>query len=526
MKLLLQSIFLLAIAALFFILSAQPAYADAPGDFKFTVTTEASGSPPLASAKIYIACTGGVMDGIGTTSATGTLFATPTAGSSCANADAIIGYAVETEGMVTYTTLPPNVYTSGDLNAVTTTNMRFQVKVIVADQEGTALTAGSMDTFTLGGSAASSTASDTKYFGKIGSSTSLLVVEDGYVSASTTNPGLTNITTVSTSQLVITFASSTSVGSAITATSTVRGLAFSHIVKALREADSMPIAGLTTVSAGGVTCNEESSNTGTYFCPVLIAGDGGTNDMVLGFDGYVTDATGDTPDRDGHAAAAATTTVSSIDFSHKITIVDELGTALTPNYVVAGSFDGSPEVNCLISSNVAYCAVTAGGDNDVAAGSFRVYKAGYVSSSIELASNRGSSTTVQGAVVMTSANGIKFAVKATLLGNSNTVITGATVTAGDGNGTTCTESGTTGVYYCAVPASDSSRTVKFVKTGFTTRTTDFTTDRTTTTDAQGTVSYNQFNQDQTGSNANAVKITPTVSSIKVGNGSGTVTARE
>ena len=504
----------LLMGAALFLVNPGDAYADVPGDFKFTITSEGGGGA-LASARIHIACTGGTITGIGTTSATGTLFAAPAAGSSCANTDAIIGYAVEREGMVTYTTLPPNIYTAGDLNAVTTTNIRFQVKVLPTDQEGTAFTPGDLDVFTLGGSAASTSLGSASFFGRIGTSVTLLVQENGYVSASTTNPGLTDITTASTSQILITFASSTSVGAAITSTSTVRGLVFSHIVKTQREGDSDPLAG-AAVSAGGITCNEESSNTGTYFCPVLVAGDGGTNDIHIALDGYVKDVTGSTPNRDGDAASAATTTVSSIYFSHRINILNAvIGSSVTPDHASAGAND----VTCDIVSNAAYCPVLLADDNG--SEGFGMQADGYVSTTAALASNRAASNTAQGVVTLTTTTGLPYGGVVTLLGNSNNKVTGAAVKAGDGYGTTCTESGTSGVYYCAVPVADTSRSVQFVKSSYTTRSDVFASDRTASTTAQQTLTYNQFHADASGGGGTPTLSKPVITAITLGDGSGT-----
>lgn len=503
-------------AAVFLFAFPQTARADVPGDLKFTITGQSSGGP-ISGVNVSIACTGGTINLLGATSATGTLFVTPLADSSCGAGDAYIAYALEKAGMVTYTALPGGTHETDELNAVTTT-MLYQVKVVVTDQEGTAFTHSDLDTITLNSIAASNTLSGASLFGNTGSAITLSVLENGYVSATTSNPGLTSITPVSTTQTLITFASSTSVGTAIasTATNTVRGLPFSHIVKTQREGDSAPLAG-ATVSAGGITCNEESSNTGTYFCPVLAAGDGGTDDIHIALDGYVKDVTGDTPNRDGGASAAATTTVSSIDFSHKITIVNGvIGSAVTPDHVSAGAND----VSCTISSNVAYCPVLLADDNG--SEGFGIQADGYVSSTASLASNRSASNTAQGAVTLVAAVGITYGGVVTLLGNSNSVITGATVTAGDGFGTTCTESGSTGVYYCAVPLANTSRTVQFVKAGFTTRQSNFSNDRTASTTAQETLTYNQFHTAPSSDSGGAATVAkPSITSITLGDGSGT-----
>lgn len=497
----------------------QTARADVGGDFKFTITAQSSGGA-VSGVAVSIACTGGAITGVGTTSATGTLFATPPAGADCGAGETYIAYALEKAGMVTYTALPGGTHETDELNAVTTT-MLYQVKVVVTDQEGTAFTHSDLDTITLNSIAASNTLAGASLFGNTGSAITLSVLENGYVSATTSNPGLTSISPVSTTQTLITFASSTSVGAAIgsTATNTVRGLPFSHIVKTQREGDSAPLAG-ATVSAGGITCNEESSNTGTYFCPVLAAGDGGTDDIHIALDGYVKDVTGDTPNRDGGASAAATTTVSSIDFSHKVTIVNAvIGSAVTPDHVSAGAND----VSCTISSNVAYCPVLLADDDTVAQG-FDMQSDGYVSTTVALASNRAASNTAQGAVTLTASNGITYGGVITLLGNSNSVIAGATVKGGDGLGTTCTESGSTGVYYCAIPVADTSRVVQFSKSGFTTRQSNLDTDRTASTSAQVTLTYNQFHtapSSDSSSGGVPVKAKPSITSITLGDGSGT-----
>jgi len=81
----------IALVALFFIMSAKPALA-APGDIKITAGDELSGS--LKEAAVAIACTGGSLTALGTTSVTGTLEATPDVGSSCDDTDSYIAFSV------------------------------------------------------------------------------------------------------------------------------------------------------------------------------------------------------------------------------------------------------------------------------------------------------------------------------------------------------------------------------------------------------------------------------------------------
>lgn len=200
------------------------------------------------------------------------------------------------------------------------------------------------------------------------------------------------------------------------------------------------------------------------------------------------------------SSAAAFTTRASMDYLLVVSgAQDELGNAfnMASTSNATNTFASASYSGALASSsyhlNSWYAAPTA--DGTLSGG-----KNGYVNKTATVTWSSDYATTSKSADFGTSTNStyngaaLPFAVKATLNGTHNngateTNITGATVTAGDSGGTSCTGSG--GSYYCAVPLAHTGVIATATALhGFTQALTCTYTDRTVGSDAQSTCTIN------------------------------------
>jgi hypothetical protein len=168
---------------------------------------------------------------------------------------------------------------------------------------------------------------------------------------------------------------------------------------------------------------------------------------------------------------------SGLQFAYKVTGVTSEGAsaALAGATVTTGDTFGT---TCVASGSAWYCAVPLA-NTGIA---IKVAKDGYVTNSgTSFGADRVAATDAQQTA---SVSGVQFALKVTVANAFSTPVHGATVTAGDSFGTTCSENGSTGIYYCAIPLANTGVIAKVVSTGNDTITTGYT-DRTVATDPQG-----------------------------------------
>jgi hypothetical protein len=185
------------------------------------------------------------------------------------------------------------------------------------------------------------------------------------------------------------------------------------------------------------------------YCPIILDAD--NNDyLIIPKDGYVTSGELDVPlagTRQSQSAAQIVTTMTSangLKFSHKVNIVNELGTALTPDTVTAGSFS----VNCSIVTSTAYCPVLLAHDNNPSGG-YSIVKDGYVeqlNSDLPLAGNRTAPTDAQQVLTMTTENGLEFGHRVEIVDELGNPLVVDSATAGEGADAQCVVVGST--IYC------------------------------------------------------------------------------
>src|SRR3989344_1431236 len=221
-----------------------------------------------------------------------------------------------------------------------------------------------------------------------------------------------------------------------------------------------------------------------------------------------------------YSTTALSNSGSSLSFSLKATVINqELGTALTINGTAASASVAGKTTT--YSGNAAYIPVK------VSDGSFTVTAGadGYVNKTFTTItiSSRSQQTvhfddgTDAGANDWVG-NALTFALKMVLtvvsrFGDTFSNKTGATVTAGDNLGISCTDN-VTGSYYCAVTLAETATTVSATLAGYGTNTTTYT-DRTVGSDAQGSKTIT-ITEGGAGGGGDYVAPTPTPSASPTG----------
>ena len=184
------------------------------------------------------------------------------------------------------------------------------------------------------------------------------------------------------------------------------------------------------------------------------------------------------------------TTYASMDYNFKVGLVkDELGGALTLNGSTASASYSGTTASSSYSDGYKYIAVTGNGTltggangyvNETLAVTFSNF--GNVSKSADF--NSSTDYDYDGTP-------LPFGLKATLNTTSRSGVTesktGATVTAGDDLGVSCTDN-SDGNYYCAILLADTETSVQGVVNGYVTNTATYT-DRTAGGNAQSTVTF-------------------------------------
>jgi len=133
-----------------------------------------------------------------------------------------------------------------------------------------------------------------------------------------------------------------------------------------------------TVTVGGTACTESS---GVYYCPTVLASDGGTNDVIVTKDGYVT-WTANSTDRTANSNAQATYT-SANKFAYKITsIKSETPTDITSSVSALTVGNAAGKNSCTISDGAWYCPVVLANSDGTLAGN--VTATGYVTGDYNL----------------------------------------------------------------------------------------------------------------------------------------------
>jgi len=249
------------------------------------------------------------------------------------------------------------------------------------------------------------------------------------------------------------------------------GINFGQKVTVTREVDAAAVSG-ATVTSGGVTFIE-SGSTGVYYGAVLIANDNAAITIVKS--GYVTNAAFSTTDRTADTDAQGSTSATNVKFSQKVTVTRELDGAAFSGATVTSSAITFVESG---ATGVYYGVVPTTSDG----ATITIAKAGYVTNTAFLTTDRAADADAQGAVA---ASNVRFGQKVTVVREVDAAaFSGATVTSAS---VTFTEDGSTGIYYGAVAIGSDGATITISKSGYVTNTAWSTADRTADADAQGDI---------------------------------------
>ncbi len=406
-------------------------------------------------------------------------------------------------------------------------NILFQVKITVADELGNSVTPTSI---TFDGSTETTSSSNIFYFApSAGLAKAVIINKTGFIPNALTNTALANVSADSTGQTSIILGanvvSSSPIG--IGQTLSLKGLEYALRSVSLKS------------ELGGTITNIANGTPGVASTDISLTGSGGTsivasavaNDVI-----YIA-ATGNGSSDDavrltlsnvtvdaGAANNAYLTTGTIVDTGNllftqtsqatfgigqatgniqtttgfgyplKVTVADELGTAINISDLLTKTFGGTTAYTS--TANVGYWATTA------SASSLVLAKNGYVSIGsnnaglTNVTTNQTATTSItlgSGSALTTSVSpgssasgqGLQFAQKITLQTEAGASLPGATVTAGSA-ATPCTI--VLSIAYCPVPTSEDgvANDVTVVKSGFVTNTLGDTANRTTNADAQST----------------------------------------
>ena len=223
----------------------------------------------------------------------------------------------------------------------------------------------------------------------------------------------------------------------------VTDVKFSQKVIASREADGAALTGATvTAGTNSTPCTEPGVPDGTYYCPVPFGEDGGSNDVVIALDGYVTNTSKDTSNRTSNSSNQGSANVNNVRFSHKVTVEREADNASVLDATVTAGSNSTPCIQPTTPDGKYYCPVPVaedGGLDDVS-----VSLDGYVTNASESADRElGSDSQALESVTLQFAHAVEVSREA-----DEALLTGATVSI---NGASCIEASTpNGIYYCLV----------------------------------------------------------------------------
>lgn len=411
--------------------------------------------------------------------------------------------------------------------AIAPANILFQVKIAVADELGNSVAPTSI---TFDGMTATASSSNTFYFApSTGLNKAVVITKEGFIPNALTNTAWSDISASTAGQTSITLGATSTLASAIAATQlwTIKGLEYALKSASLKSelggtittiANSTPSATSTDISitgSGGVSIVASAVSSDVIY--IAATGNGGGDDSVslslsnVTVDGMTTNTaylTAGTIADTGNLLSALTSqstfgigqatgsiqTATGFGYPLKVTVADELGTAINISDLLTKTFGGIAVSTS--TSNIGYWATTT------SSGSLILAKNGYVSSATNntgltnVTANQTAPTSItfgSGSALTSSvsagsgasAQGLQFAQKITLQTEAGESLTGATVTAGSSN-TSCSVA--SNIAYCPVPVSEdgTANDVTVTKSGYVTSTSGDTVNRATNADTQST----------------------------------------
>ncbi len=275
------------------------------------------------------------------------------------------------------------------------------------------------------------------------------------------------------------------------------GLKFSHKISGIKDE-----LGNNLIPEGAIAGLQQTPcvvNNNNAYCPLILADDNTlTNGYAITKDGYVQNELINIPLAGNRTSASDPQQVVVMDsgdylrFSYKITNISSevLAADLTAVTDILEVGNDVGRNTCVLSFGAWYCPVTLANSYADDGGLLvaRVVVDGYVEKNnylLNFGLIRQNQDDQQNEDTILS---VQYGLKATVTKQVDaTALTTAIVVAGNNYGTTCTENGVTGIYYCAVPLADTDTTVKATAGGYAMGSANHT-DRTLHTNAQQTVS--------------------------------------
>ncbi len=249
-------------------------------------------------------------------------------------------------------------------NIQTTVGFGYPLKVTVADELGTAINISDLLTKTFGGITVSTSTSNIAYWATTTSSGSLILAKNGYVTATTNNTGLTNVSANQTSTTSITFGSGSILTSSVSAGNNAsgQGLQFAQKITLQTEAGENLTGATVTAGSSNTICTIVSN---IAYCPVPTSEDGTANDITITKSGYVTSTSGDTTNRSANVDTQSIQTLSDTQYTLKVLVSDANGSAVTGATVTHGGTSAATSV-----SNAYYFISTSSGSIAVSKSGF------------------------------------------------------------------------------------------------------------------------------------------------------------
>ena len=425
---------------------------------------------------------------------------------------------------------------AGGLNIKDTAGFKYPLKVTVADELGNAHTFTDIDTRTFAATAVYYSTGAIGYFANTAANDDLILTEAGYIANLTTNAALTDVSIDQTAQTTVTLGATAVDAVAITTGQTRTPKGFEYMLKSNMLGTEVNVAQITNLVdayddnggtltdatitvGGGATLVASAASSDVLY--IAITGNAGDDDAFTvqlqnvtadGGTANIADLVRSTITDDGgtniiNAAAAqatfeidtnATTTLKNttgFQYPLKITTADELATAMNIADLDAKTYDTTAPYYS--ATNVAYYGNTG------ASKAVDLQEDGYVTAATtntNLAASVTTDQTAQTTITLdTSAasaaaisagdtvniKGMEYAAKVTVTREGDgAAVSSATVTSGDSYGVSCSESGSTGVYYCIIPTSHTDNVGKITIANYAEKLIYYT-DRTANADAQG-----------------------------------------
>ncbi len=389
----------------FAIMSPGRALADG-GDVSLHATVQFTAPNNLLGAQVAFSCPGGTFTALSTTTDSNgiasTSAATMPAGADCSNGEGI-DIRVSENGYLTKTlasTTSSYTYSTSAANSYDVTNIQFGLAVVVKNEAGASFPVITPSVATFRGNPPTAVAGALQLWADTSGVPGVLDIEaPGYLWATSTNPGLGNVTTDSAAlnQVYITLSGAGATCSAITfSTNSCRGL--ESTIKVLSMLDDlgnnvMPTSGSPFSGDSNLIISNQIYQSGAWYVAASSTGSGGSFFASSTMPGYVTRGVSNVTTSsttqitiDYGGSNGATYELNSIFHALKVTVTSGDGSGAVSGATVTA---GNTPISCVngLVAGTYYCAVPLADRGTTATVSKSGYTTGTVSFSARSADN-------------------------------------------------------------------------------------------------------------------------------------------